>query len=507
MVWILPYGEYCENQRGNHVVVLDEDDDVVCETETLGQALHGPAQTARHVVVVCPGRYRESIQGFSDPNLLSDPFDLEIVAPGGPDVTVLDADGTGNHAFSFHLQNTFRPQAFTLRGLGVTGSSADGLHLTGAASSGTLVVLDQVEVYGNSNGVYVEGDARVTDSVVMSNVGLGMFARHLDLDGTTVSYNGSGLQVQEVVGGTVERNFSVGALVSGGARGTIVRDNQGTGILGSGVLTDVWVEGNHAKDGGGLRTNLSSDWFDLRGNTVVTGNHADRDGGGVWGNVRGTGLQAIVENTATRGGGVFVPVRFGQPEPSSTTGVWVARNVASADGGGLFVDGLADVADVTVADNLATRGGGLFVDAGAHASPEVTLTRLDVYGNGAREGGGLGIRGVIPVELTKSWISGNSADIGGGIWMSGGGALTPQQLVLSGGHVTANVASTGGGLALVGHPGQIWSEWVDWGAAKSSGDNVPVDIDVNGAAWDGDGWDLFGCDSTSCVEVFPIVAP
>ncbi len=80
------------------------------------------------------------------------------------------------------------------------------------------------------------------------------------------------------------------------------------------------------------------------------------------------------------------------------------------------------------------NGGGLYSDGG-----KITLTNCTVSGNSANIGGGVLIFGT--AKLTNCTISGNSANIGGGLYINNGATAT-----LSNCTISNNTASLGGGL-------------------------------------------------------------
>lgn len=522
-MWLFPYGELCEGARGNLVLALDADADVIDRSSSIAAGVEAAGDCGTRTVVVCPGRYDEAVMVRNFGRL-----DLEIVAPGGPAVTVIDGwTARARATLEFDASTVQSPDGpsyelnVAVRGLGVTGGWY-GISM-GDTPSGfefpATLVLDGVRVYGNTTGVDVDllsngSNVRVVDSEIFANsaYGLSLFATSpTDLAGTWIHDNaGSGVMAgTDLVGGVIERNgfggfSSGGGINSWGATtvtGTVIRFNRGRdggGIFGFLTLRDVWVEGNSAERGGGLFGS-----FDLVGATVVTQNHADRDGGGVWAwGLRGEGISPITYNTAAAGGGVFVG------GGADVTGVWIADNSAKV-GGGLLAEGKVTLESSLVLDNEADRGGGIaVVDPSVGPLSDATLDGVVVERNRAdEEGGGILVGQSASVTARAVEIVGNTAAIGGGAFIEGDSGWLPARLDLRNGRVVENSAVEGGGVAIRGTDGELWSSNVDWGSSKTGEDNWPEDLDVNGARYDGDDWDTFGCNTFHCVEEQPPLAP
>ncbi len=526
MVWEFPYGELCEDAKGNLVIALDEDGDEIDRSTTVAEGLSDAGECGTRTVVVCPGRYLEAVETHNFGRL-----DLEIVAPGGPDVTVLDGwngrgTGTTLHLDARTVYPTEGPSYelnVSVRGLAVTGGYY-GIAMGHTSSGfGFPATRERERVRGDGNTRGGAGDLRADgagvgggDSEINSNTsdGLSVFARApLDLTGTWIHHNGaSGVQTSaDVIGGLVERNGWIRA-VGGGIdaswgdltiTGTVVRDNrasEGGGIYGWDVtLKDVTVEGNAAKVGGGLYGS-----FELSGATTVAWNSAETDGGGAYvhGALRGEGISPLTNNTAARGGGVFA---VGGGSSSEVSGVWVADNSADEGGGILALDDVA-VSYARVLHNEARRGGGIASVSSAFAGDvAVTLEELTLERNEADEGGALSVGRDATVLGHSIDVVANRATAGGAAWIDGDGGWSSAELDLRFSRVVENSADDGGGVALRGSQAELRSSIVDWGDEKLGEDNWPVDVDVNGAAFDGATWDTFECDTVQCVQGPPPV--
>jgi len=219
----------------------------------------------------------------------------------------------------------------------------------------------------------------------------------------------------------------------------------------------------------------------LQGLTVRNGS-VTSDGGGI--QVANADLVvrdcAVTGNRSTAtGGGISNAAQTGTGNVKLVLST-VARNVAGAGGGGLFVGGssLLTVTDSTIRRNIASKGGGINAttptltnctisgntaagDSGGGVSATVaTLTKCTVSGNSTENSGG-GIQAGT-ASLTNSTISGNSAGFGGGIRAGtatltnctvsgnhtnndGGGILTTATATLTKCTVSGNSASARGG--------------------------------------------------------------
>jgi uncharacterized repeat protein (TIGR01451 family) len=238
------------------------------------------------------------------------------------------------------------------------------------------------------------------------------------------------------------------AYLTGG--GTVVLENlrlvngwvagHGGGIYEGGValtLSETIVYSNSASFGGGVY--VSNGTATLDGGQIIS-NSATWDGGGLYigsGSVTLDGGQ-ILSNTASFGGGVAVissSAAFTQ-----TGGSTIAHNSVTANGGGVLVDhGRATMSGGQVLDNAASFGGGLYVWLGG-----LTLSGLEIVSNTARWGGGLYVQeATASLAVTGCTLAHNTAvDHGGGAYIGAG------QASLSAVRIAGNSAGLGGGVFL-----------------------------------------------------------
>lgn len=113
----------------------------------------------------------------------------------------------------------------------------------------------------------------------------------------------------------------------------------------------------------------------------------------------------------SRGGGAYLDLD-GRME---STGVVATGNTSGADGGGVLVRmGLGTMDQATFSGNTAQRGGGLAVVRGG-TDPQIWVSGSTVDGNVATDQGGGVFVDDATLSLTNSTVSGNDAPAGGGI--------------------------------------------------------------------------------------------
>lgn len=348
---------------------------------------------------------------------------------------------------------------------------------------GRVVALVDSEITHNTatrgGGVYALGGGRI------ESTGLSLVA-----DNEASAYGGGLYLIEpEVIGVAVEGNEAGigggGLYVVDGGRldGVEVTGNvapSGAGVIVSGAATlelaGVAITGNVASDAGGgvyaISTTLDADLT-----TLVSGNSALHDGGGIvlfeatWDG--GT----ISENTASEGGGVFVGNGGGL---STLTDASVVGNTAVlssddppvASGGGVWTAGVIDVSGSFIDRNLSDlRGAGLYATLDARVN--VTDTSFD--SNAALErGGGIYTNGAATLTCTGCTIERNQALRGAGIYNNDEAAIT-----LIGSTVVTNGNPTtlsGGGARVTS--GVLFSSCTDWGTGLT--ENVPDDVFVEG---------------------------
>jgi CSLREA domain-containing protein len=131
------------------------------------------------------------------------------------------------------------------------------------------------------------------------------------------------------------------------------------------------VRGNSAVDGGGLHVQVL-ELVDSR----VENNSASSNGGGVYISNRALVEQArISQNSAINGGGIYL--RDSSIFVSEFRRLLASENLASGQGGGLWLGSDAKIGNATVTLNSATAGGGLYIADDADA----TAVNLSLIGH------------------------------------------------------------------------------------------------------------------------------
>lgn len=259
----------------------------------------------------------------------------EAVRAANLDIPV-DACPAGNGADIILLQS----QVYTLS---LTGTYED------AALTGDLDITEDLEIRGNGADLTtISGNA--IDRVL-----------HIDPQESGIQVKLSSLTIRD---GSAPAND----------------DEGGGGILSNGIviIENVIVSGNNANRGGGVRIDLSGE--SAITDTIISNNHADDEGGGIYGD--GTiemERVEIIENSARRGGGVFCD------RPCTFVDVSISGNLAITHGGGIYNDDISVLTNVTINDNRVIQqdGGGIYNE------DEITLQNVTVSGNAASQGSGI----------------------------------------------------------------------------------------------------------------------
>jgi predicted outer membrane repeat protein len=196
-------------------------------------------------------------------------------------------------------------------------------------------------------------------------------------------------------------------------------------------------------------------------------NHAGGAGGAIYAAELELEDVDILENSADAGGGIFIDANAlytSSPVPVTLEGTTVADNTANANGGGMYVLSGSDVVVTggTFTGNLAmlpepkkdyVAAGGAVVVASGDDDGTITLADMTIDGNSADYGGGLVVHAndgtQARVFLNGVTVTGNHADYGAGMFAYNNEVL-PEIVTVDGKTVfDDNVASSGGGGALV----------------------------------------------------------
>lgn len=392
---------------------------------------------------------------------------------------------------------TWHPQSLTLDTVDLIANTATaGPGGAIFASAGTALCLActlQDNVAGTHGGAIASVSAFAVDGSVAEAT--------LNLFGSTVSGNaaagdGGGIYIEG--GGGTFQGSELSDNDAGGAGGGLLVEPFGTrpGLplpaeVGLNVETTTFV-GNRAAGslggGGAYMAGVRADIFSVE----VTDNISDGPGGG------------LLLATYAHPDGQHLPPNI------SITGGGFARNSAdSGSGGGIYqAGGNLSLLDTLVSDNHADDdGGGMFIldhlaPTGVHVPGTVQLTRTLLSGNDAQEGGGLALirSSLVGGEVT---LEDNTAIRGAGVKLVAGAYVASIQL--NQGHLYRNVATLEGGGVLLqdavpGTPGaDATGLGVDWGAGAD--DNLPDDLHIHGvgsSSWAGSATIACGTEAAGC---------
>ncbi len=307
----------------------------------------------------------------------------------------------------------------------------------------------------------------------------------------------------------------IGGKITGGTGGGIRIKNDYNTIV---RLVDVIVSDNHtANCGGGIYLEgpeaepTESEQFPvlaLTGSTIISGNTADLDGGGIYAKHARVNLNGgtVESNRSGRdGGGVYVENGFLQLFQAT-----VKKNQGSENGGGIAMKNCGfDIAVSEVYGNEAKNGGGVAIlgsdpKSNSHTIHEAVTTIRDntaknngggIYAQDAefqlngptiekntanKNGGGIYTKGNSSVTVNRGQISDNqaigtnrSASGGGGIFAENGPTVTLSSATLSGNQVTGDFGS-GGGVHVDGGTLTVNNSKILNNATKSSGGGIFV---------------------------------
>ncbi len=269
----------------------------------------------------------------------------------------------------------------------------------------------------------------------------------------------AGSAVVTVEGATFANNYDFGD-GSGYNGGAIYNDNRGTGSTslsvssstftsntanGRGGAFDLWgnnytqnnlVENNIAQNGGAV--SLYNAIYQDVGSTF-SGNTASGDGGAIAlimnANANATFTNSIMTGNKAGSSGGAIQVKVGR---ASLDGVTFTSNNAS-DGGAIRNISTITMANSLFQQNTASYGGAIYTGAGNGSGIVTTVTDTNFIGNTASSGGGAYLGYFGTVNVTGGLIQGNSATIGGAVFMQASKAT------IDGGTYKGNLASDSGG--------------------------------------------------------------
>lgn len=303
-----------------------------------------------------------------------------------------------------------------------------------AIVNGGTISGNRKNMTNGGGGVYMSG----ADSSFTMNYGT--ISGNNAAGGNTNSYSGGGISAYgsgtiNINGGKIcdnEAAYNGGGVNIGGS----VQFNMSGGEISGNVAT-----GYSSSNGGGVcigGANASSGAVTITGG-VISDNTAATSGGGIYINTSGTvniSKATIGDNKANaNGGGIY------NSSAMTINSSAISGNTAKVNGGGIYVNisGTIHINEATVSNNTATtNGGGIYSSSGS----TVKVNNATIRGNEATNGGGI-YSNSSTITIHSSAISGNKAITnGGGIYMVANSKLE----VANGSWITGNNAVRGGGI-------------------------------------------------------------
>ena len=354
----------------------------------------------------------------------------------------------------------------------------------------------------NGGGVYANGGTFTCSGTLQSN--------------TASTGHGGGIYVASGASCSIS---GANALIKGNKTLASSMDGGGVYINGGTVtMSNGTIDGNTAADcGGGVYlTGNNNNVFTMSGGTI-TGNTASNHGGGIY-IVSNTNNETGVTSTATvnitkgsiqnniatnNGGGIYAQGKLNINETSTAntvnitgnkakngagiffngnanvgityninTNTNINSNVASADGGGVYVNsGTVKLNGGTIGAsgkaNSAANGGGVYANAGTFTYSNGTIA----YNTASTNGGGVYSNVNFTLPAGKS-INNNSAANGGGVYVAAG-AFTCN------GNIQSNTATTnGGGVYKLGSMTVAGTVLIDNNTVSGAKNNVFIPSDA-----------------------------
>ena len=297
---------------------------------------------------------------------------------------------------------------------------------------------------GNGGGIHISGgdDSFITGGTISGNAaaneggGLWNGSGVMTITGTTISDNNADGDDSGASGG--------GGIFNEG--GTVTTDAD------TAITNNVAVAGASGSGGGVL---VAGGSFEATG-TTITGNSANRAGGGIEVRDGADGVQAALtlENVILNnnnagadapapgsGGGLHITGGSNSTLRNST----VNNNIAANEGGGLWNGtGQMLIEKLTIDENSANNGGGIYNNGG------ILLVDQSAITNNSSESFGGGITNVPDAtgDIFRTTVSGNTSQA------DGGGIANFGNFVIDASTVAMNTSTVSGGGLFTGSPGQ-----------------------------------------------------
>ncbi len=288
-----------------------------------------------------------------------------------------------------------------------------------------------------------------TENITVSsgyNITLDLAGNTLTGTSTVITNRGTLVLTDSTATTDSDGNYSSGKITGGSAStGSGVYNNGGTFTMEGGTIT-----GNTASNyGGGVYSNGGT--FTMKGGAIsnntntTTGNYGGAGvyiagSSGVFNMEGGT----ISENTSPKyGGGVFLTAATFNMSGGTISG---NSNTSGTYGGGVYIAGssIFNMSGGTITGNSAgTLGGGVYVTSATFNMTGGTISENTAITNG----GGVYVVSSGTFNMSGGVITGNKASASSSY---GGGVYSTGSLIVSGGTISKNEASSGGGVYSVG---------------------------------------------------------
>lgn len=290
-------------------------------------------------------------------------------------------------------------------------------------------------------------------------------------DGNSAGVDGGALIIQFSSGGQVIHNTFTNN------RASLTNGNSGAikvYISSSPLISQNRLEGNEARDGGGLYIESLSAPI-VTGN-VIRNNHSAVFGGGVA--VRESapalfGNQIVFNRSDQNGGGIFISESVGVTLQANE----IAHNTAQGSGGGLaLTTSTGNLFDNTIAQNQALGNAGGNQPGGHGGGLLLDHTSLTAHGNlfSANQAANLGGGVVMQAGSQAAWAQerwvGNTAAQGAGIFASSGSTLRLTQSTLTDNRATGS----GGALLMEGGDAELQANEIAFNQANIHGAGILI---------------------------------
>lgn len=249
-----------------------------------------------------------------------------------------------------------------------------------------------------------------------------------------INFRGKAITVGSLILITGDEAYIDSTIIDGNERGPVVTFESQEDTTS--ILCGFTIQNGVAEDGGGVYLNAGP----LLENLLITGNLAERYGGGIYcvSEILPYIRNCVITGNISEGDGGGI---CGWVRPIVLSNVTIIENHAESSGGGIYL--MDTGAALTfehglIKDNSAELGGGMYQVCGQTA----TLNYVDIINNEATCGGGFYVSGWSRLYLTNSVASGNIADeTGGGFHLQG-----ERDKILTNVSVVNNRAETGNAI-------------------------------------------------------------